>query len=69
MSEVRLQDLSRRAQQALEIVLDGRPATLENISQLCQRDIWILPGFGRVTSNEIKAWAKTHGITMPDNHQ
>jgi hypothetical protein len=51
----------------LEKALDGKPVTIENLSALDQRDIWIIPGFGRKTADEIAAWAARHGVTMPEN--
>lgn len=64
--DLRLQDLSGRAQNALRLALAGRPLTLDGVRTLSQRDIWIMPGYGRETSNEIRDWAKLHGIEMPE---
>lgn len=66
MADLRLQDLSRKSQEALQAALAGKPVTLDNIRGLSQRDIWIMPGYGRGASNEIKAWAARHGIEMPE---
>lgn len=66
MTDLRLQDLSRKSREALEAALDGKPITLENIRGLSQRDIWIMPGYGRGASNEIKTWAARHGVNMPE---
>lgn len=64
--DLRLQDLSERAQNALQLALAGRQLTLDSLRTLSQRDIWIMPGYGRTTSNEIAAWAKRHDIEMPE---
>ena len=66
MTDLRLQDLSDRAQKALQLALNNRPVTLDGVRALNQRDIWIMPGFGRKTSNEIRDWAARHGIAMPE---
>jgi hypothetical protein len=65
-NDLRLQDLSDRAQRGLLLALGDRPLTLDSVRQLRQRDIWILEGFGRMTSNEIKTWAARHGVEMPE---
>jgi hypothetical protein len=61
MTEIPLQGLGHRAR-----LLQGKQVTIENLRLLCQRDIWILPGFGRNTSNEIKAWPARLGVDLPD---
>ena len=65
-NDLRLQDLSDRAQRGLLLALGDRPLTLDSVRQLRQRDIWNLEGFGRMTSNEIKTWAARHGVEMPE---
>jgi hypothetical protein len=64
--DMRIQDLSPKAQEALAKALDWRPITLDLLRTITQRDIWIMPGYGRKTSDEIKAWAARHGVEIPE---
>lgn len=65
--DFRLQDLSRQARDALDMALSGRPLTLDALRSLDQRAVRNMPRFGRKTSDEIAAWARRHGIEMPDS--
>ena len=51
---------------SVKSALGGKPVTLETLSTLSQRDIWIMSGYGRKTSNEIRDWAARHDVDMPD---
>jgi hypothetical protein len=66
--ELDTSNLSHRAKKALTILFKGEPVTAEHLGKIDQRNIWIMPGFGRKTSNEIKAWAASYGIAMPERN-
>ena len=66
MNDLRLQDLSRRAQEGLRAALVGQVATKDTVASLSFRGIRLMEGYGRKTAEEIQSWARRHGIEIKE---
>lgn len=65
--DIDLKQLSSRAINALELATAGKPLNLDTLKGLRQRDIWVMRGYSRVTTNEIRFWLlDRYNIDMPE---